>query len=184
MAEVYRRFVQELHRHLAIQEQFDAAVRLPGEPRHIVVRRQTQRKAMLSQLIERLVVERSHKLRLCRCTVGVGNVQRPGLTLSWHESVAEGCPLDVEVCVGLRTLYARRMQICLAVLHPRYGESNAVAPLLFICYRASAHLVAQVGSAVLYNLIARNERVDNVLYAVARTELHEDRSRLALELSR
>lgn len=63
-------------------------------------------------------------------------------------------------------------------------ESDAVAPLLFICYRASAHLVAQVGSAVLYNLIAGNERVDNVLYAVARAELHEDRSRLALELSR
>ena len=136
---------------------------------------------MRAQLVERLVVERSHKLRLCRRAVGVGDVQSPGLALSGHESVAEGGPLYVEMRVGLRALNAL---ISLAVLHPSHGERDAVAPLFLIGDGACAHFVAQIGSAVLYHLVAGDECVDNVLNAVGRSQLYEDRRRLALELAR
>ena len=139
---------------------------------------------MRAQLVERLVVERSHKLRLCRRAVGVGDVESPGLALSGHESVAEGGPLYVEMRVGLRALNALGVLISLAVLHPSHGERDAVAPLFLIGDGACAHFVAQIGSAVLYHLVAGDECVDNVLDAVGRSQLYEDRRRLALELAR
>lgn len=127
---------------------------------------------MIAYLVKRLVVHHGKQLCVCRLSVRSCYVERPCLALSRCESVTECGPLKVQPGVGKRTFYASRMNIRLAVLHPRHCYSHAVAPLFLISNGTCAHLVMQVGLSLLYYLIAGHDGVNHVLHIVGRTHLY------------
>ena len=180
-AQVETSLIKDAHRHLAVGKESAIVHAIPCHPRHTDECRQRETHVVTAYLIKRFVVHSSHELRLGWRSVGVSYVESPRLALSRCESIAEGCPFKIESGVGQRTLYSCRMLISLTVLYPRYRQRYAVAPLLFVHQCTCAKFVLQVGTSVFYHLVARNERIYNVLYGVARTHLYEHGCHIVLE---
>ena len=166
-AEVELALVEEAHGHLATSEDIAVVDTIPLKPRHIDTDRQRELKVVLTNLVERLVVECCEQLCTGRSAVGTCYVESPCLALSGNESVAECCPLKVELGVGQGSLDACCVVVAMSVLDPCHRQSDAVAPLRLVNQGTCAKLVLKVGSALLYYLVARDEGVDNVLNGVA-----------------
>ena len=85
-----------------------------------------QRPSVGSNLIEALVVERSHQLGIDRLTGSITDRERPFLLLSWFQTVAERSPLQFQLFVGQRTSYLGSMRVAVLILHPGKGQHQTV----------------------------------------------------------
>ena len=85
-----------------------------------------QRPPVGSNLIEALVIERSHQLGIDRFTGSITDRERPFLLLSWFQTVAERSPLQFQLFVGQRTSYLGSMRVAVLILHPGEGQHQTV----------------------------------------------------------
>ena len=104
---------------------------------------------MRLQLVEALVVERGHELRLGGGAVGFGDGQRPFLLLSGREPIAEGAPLQVKVHIGHGPAYGSAVVVGFALLHPGKGEQQTVAIAVFVFELAVDEFVRKVHGSAL-----------------------------------
>ena len=86
---------------------------------------------MTGQLVETLIIQRSHHHSVYRFPV-LSHGEGPLFLLSGCQSVAEGCPLQLQRLVGQGSANRLLVIIALAILHPGEGTKNTVTPLLLI----------------------------------------------------
>ena len=117
---------------------------------------------MFYQLIQTLVVECGHQVGIHGLAVGILDGQRPLFLLSWRQTVAEGGPLQLQFLVGHGALNLGDVGVALAVLHPCIGHQQTVFVFFFIGKLAVYQLVAALHSALLYQLFAREDAVNDM----------------------
>ena len=130
---------------------------------------------MRRYLVERLVIEYAHQLRLGWLTIRGGNLQRPLLLLSRGQTVAEGFPGDVQFLLRQRTGDAHHSGIALALLHETIVQHDARCIFLLVGERQSHDAVAQLPGALLQQFVAGDDGIYDVCSVLRRTHLDIDR---------
>ena len=149
--------------------------------RHIEPHRRAEAPVVAGYLVERLVVERSHELCVGRRAVGSENGHAPFLFLPRSETVAERCPLHLQLRVGHRAPYRNAMCMTLTFLDPCKQQGQTVAILFIVCKLAVYQCIADVGAAALYDGVTRYNGVYDVHILVGRTHLHRHRTTVGRE---
>ena len=130
---------------------------------------------MRGYLVERLVIEYAHQLRLGWLAFRGGNLQRPLLLLSRGQTVAEGLPGDVQFLLRQRTGDAHNSGIALTLLHETIVQYDARRIFLLVGERQSHDAVAQLPGALLQQFVAGDDGIYDVCSVLRRTHLDIDR---------
>ena len=144
-------------------------------------RHQTPRMGI--DLVEALVVERSHQLGIDRLTVSILDGERPLLLLSRRQSVTEGGPRQRQTFVGQGSTDGSRMGIANTVLYPRKGEQKTVVIFLLIFQFEVIQLVALIHSPLFDEFLTGKDTVDDVYVRIRRSHLYRDGLSVIGELS-
>ena len=136
---------------------------------------------MRGYLVERLVIEYAHQLRLGWLAVRGGNLQRPLLLLSRGQTVAEGFPGDIQFLLRQRTGDAHHSGIALALLHETIVQYDARRIFLLVGERQSHDAVAQLPGALLQQFVAGDDGIYDVRSVLRRAHLDIDRLAITRE---
>ena len=137
---------------------------------------------MFLQLVEARIVERRHQLGIDGLTVTVLDGQRPFFLLTGFQSVTERLPLHLQPLVGQRTSHLGRMGIETSVLHPGEGQQQTVPIFLLIGQLQVNELVALLKRALLNDLAACEDAIDDMHIFVGRAHLDGDGFAVVREL--
>ena len=129
---------------------------------------------MRGYLVERLVIEYAHQLRLGWLAVRGGNLQRPLLLLTRGQTVAEGLPGDVQFLLRQRTGDAHHSGIALALLHETIVQYDARRIFLLVGERQSHDAVAQLPGALLQQFVAGDDGIYDMCSVLRRAHLNID----------
>ena len=130
---------------------------------------------MRSYLVERLVIEYAHQLRLGWLAVRGGNLQRPLLLLTRDQTVAEGLPGDVQFLLRQRTGDAHHSGIARALLHETIVQYDARRIFLLVGERQGHDAVTQLPGALLQQFVAGDDGLYDVRSVLRRANLNIDR---------
>ena len=136
---------------------------------------------MRGYLVERLVIEYAHQLRLGWLAVRGGNLQRPLLLLSRGQTVAEGLPGDVQFLLRQRTGDAHHSGIALALLHETIVQYDARRIFLLVGERQGHDTVAQLPGTFLQQFVAGDDGIYDVRSVLRRAHLDIDRLAITRE---
>ena len=136
---------------------------------------------MRGYLVERLVIEYAHQLRLGWLAVRGGNLQRPLLLLSRGQTVAEGLPGDIQFLLRQRTGDAHHSGIALTLLHETIVQYDARRIFLLVGERQSHDAVAQLPGALLQQFVAGDDGIYDVRSVLRRAHLDIDRLAITRE---
>ena len=136
---------------------------------------------MRGYLVERLVIEYAHQLRLGWFAIRGGNLQRPLLLLSRGQTVAEGLPGDIQFLLRQRTGDAHHSGIALALLHETIVQYDARRIFLLVGERQSHDAVAQLPGALLQQFVAGDDGIYDVRSVLRRAHLDIDRLAITRE---
>ena len=136
---------------------------------------------MRGYLVERLVIEYAHQLRLGWLAVRGGNPQRPLLLLSRGQTVAEGLPGDIQFLLRQRTGDAHHSGIALALLHETIVQYDARRIFLLVGERQGHDTVAQLPGAFLQQFVAGDDGIYDVRSVLRRAHLDIDRLAITRE---
>ena len=136
---------------------------------------------MRGYLVERLVIEYAHQLRLGWLAVRGGNLQRPLLLLSRGQTVAEGLPGDIQFLLRQRTGDAHHSGIALTLLHETIVQYDARRIFLLVGERQSHDAVAQLPGAFLQQFVAGDDGIYDVRSVLRRAHLDIDRLAITRE---
>ena len=136
---------------------------------------------MWGYLVERLVIEYAHQLRLGWLAVRGGNLQRPLLLLSRGQTVAEGLPGDVQFLLRQRTGDAHHSGIALALLHETIVQYDARRIFLLVGERQGHDTVAQLPGTFLQQFVASDDGIYEMRSVLRRAHLDIDRLAITRE---
>ena len=171
--------VETSHRQVLLRKHARAAhhirfAELPEGVRHVQADVGIELPVHALQLVEALVVERCHELRIGRRAVGVDDGERPLLLLTRRQPVAEGLPMQPQRLVGQRPRDGGGVLIELSVLCPGEGEQQRVAIVLAIGELAIEQGVRLVDGALFNNRRAGKDGIDHVHILSRRAHLQRD----------
>ena len=129
---------------------------------------------MRGYLVERLVIEYAHQLRLGWLAVRGGNPKRPLLLLSRGQTVAEGLPGDIQFLLRQRTGDAHHSGIALALLHETIVQYDARRIFLLVGERQGHDTVAQLPGTFLQQFVAGDDGIYDVRSVLRRAHLDID----------
>ena len=136
----------------------------------------------LCQLIQALVIERSHELCIDRTAFGILHHERPLLLLTRGETIAEGGPLQLKLLLGQGPFDLCLMGIAMSLLHPSEGVQQAVAIFLFIGGLDIQQLMALIDEALLDDLFSSKDTIYDMHILGRRTHLDGDGRAVVREL--